>query len=121
MIQKERVLLLLDGLEPLQDPPHLNKGKFKDKGLAELVKLLAGQHPGLVGLTTRQEVPELTGFGSVSINHALDKLSDAAGADLLVELGVIGRQRELEAAVHDLEGHALSVTLLGTYLAEVCG
>ena len=121
LIQKERVLLLLDGLEPLQDAPNVNKGRFKDKGLAELVKLLAGQNPGLVVLTTRQEVPELQGFGTVTINHELDQLSDHAGADLLVELGVHGRQRELEAAVHELQGHALSVTLLGTYLAEVCG
>ena len=121
LIQKERVLLLLDGLEPLQDAPNVNRGKFKDKGLAELVKLLAGHNPGLVVLTTRQEVPELVGFGSVVINHELDQLSDHAGADLLVELGVHGRQRELEAAVHELDGHALSVTLLGAYLAEVCG
>ncbi len=121
LIQKERVLLLLDGLEPLQDTPNVNKGKFKDKGLAELVKLLAGRNPGLVVLTTRQEVPELQGFGVVTINHELDQLSDRAGADLLVDLGVRGRQRELEAAVHELQGHALSVTLLGTYLAEVCG
>ena len=55
------------------------------------------------------------------INHELDQLSDRAVAGLLVELGVHGRQRELEAAVHELQGHALSVTLLGTYLAEVCG
>ena len=45
LIQKERVLLLLDGLEPLQDAPNLNKGRFKDKGLAELVKLLANAKP----------------------------------------------------------------------------
>ena len=121
LIQKERVLLLLDGLEPLQDPPSLNKGRFKDKGLAELIRLLAGQNPGLVVLTTRQEVPELGGYGPLVINHALDQLSDRAGADLLVELGVRGRQRELEAAVRGVQGHALSVTLLGTYLAEVCG
>lgn len=121
LVQAERVLLLLDGLEPLQDPPGLNRGRFKDKGLAELIRLLTGQNPGLVVLTTRQAVPELSGFGAVVINHKLDELSDRAGADLLVELGVHGRQLELEAAVHDLEGHALSVTLLGTYLAEVCG
>lgn len=122
LIQKERVLLLLDGLEPLQDAPSVDrKGRFKDKGLAELVKKLAAHNPGLVVLTTRQEVPELQGFGTVTINHELDQLSDRAGADLLVELGVHGRQRELEAVVHELQGHALSVTLLGTYLAEVCG
>jgi len=121
LVQRERVLLLLDGLEPLQHTPSLDKkGRFKDKGLAELIRLLAGLNPGLVVLTTRQEVPELAGFGPVVINHELDRLSDAAGADLLVELGVTGRKRELEAAVQDVEGHALSVTLLGTYLAEVC-
>ena len=59
LIQKERVLLLLDGLEPLQDAPNLNRGRFKDKGLAELVKMLADQNAGLMVLTTRQEVDEL--------------------------------------------------------------
>ena len=121
LIQKERVLLLLDGLEPLQDAPGINKGRFKDKGLAGLVKLLANQNAGLMVLTTRQEVPELEGHGSLVVNHALEDLSDHAGADLLVDLGVHGRQRDLEAAVRELQGHALSVTLLGTYLAEVCG
>ncbi len=121
LIQKERVLLLLDGLEPLQDAPSVNKGRFKDKGLAELVKMLAKQNAGLMVLTTRQEVPELEGHGSLVVNHPLEDLSDRAGADLLVELGVHGRQRDLEAAVRELQGHALSVTLLGTYLAEVCG
>jgi hypothetical protein len=121
LIQKERVLLLLDGLEPLQDAPNVNRGKFKDRGLAELVKQLAGHNPGLLILTTRQEVPELQGFGPLAKHYELDQLSNQAGADLLVELGVHGRQRELEAAVHELQGHALSVTLLGTYLAEVCG
>jgi hypothetical protein len=120
-MQKERVLLLLDGLEPLQDAPNVNRGRFKDRGLAELVKLLAAQNLGLVVLTTRQEVPELQNFKPFAIHHELDQLSDHDGADLLVELGVRGRQRELEAAVHELQGHALSVTLLGTYLAEVCG
>ncbi len=126
LVQRERTLLLLDGLEPLQDPPGVNaesrtRGKFKDKGLAELIKQLANQNPGLVILTTRQEVPELSGHGSLVTNHPLDHLSDPAGAELLVELGVRGRQRELEAAVRSVEGHALSVTLLGTYLSEVCG
>jgi hypothetical protein len=121
LIQRERVLLLLDGLEPLQDPPNVNKGRFKDRGLAELIKVLSFQNPGLMVLTTRQEVPELQGLGALVTNHPLDKLSPEAGADLLVHLGVTGRRRELEAAVTTVDGHALSVTLLGTYLAEVHG
>lgn len=121
LIQRERVLLLLDGLEPLQDPPNVNKGRFKDKGLAELVKVLASQNAGLVVLTTRQEIPELEGHGALVINRPLDQLSEPAGAELLVELGVRGRQRELEEAVRAVDGHALSVTLLGAYLTEICG
>ena len=121
LIQKERVLLLLDGLEPLQDPPGVNKGRFRDKGLAALIKALGNMNPGLLVLTSRQEVPELEGTGPLVVHHALDKLSAAAGGDLLVSLGVTGRQRDLEASVRELDGHALSVTLLGTFLAEVCG
>ena len=40
--RRSALLLLLDGLEPLQDPPSVNRGPFKDKGLAELIRLLAG-------------------------------------------------------------------------------
>lgn len=121
LIQRTRMLLLLDGLEPLQNPPGVDKGRFKDRGLAELVKILASQNSGLVVLTTRQEIPELEGHGTLVINHPLDRLSKSAGAELLVELGVRGRQIELEEAVHAVDGHALSVTLLGAYISEVCG
>jgi hypothetical protein len=58
-----------------------------------MVKILANQNAGLVVLTTRQEVPELEGHGPLVINHALEDLTPAAGAELMVELGVRGRQR----------------------------
>ena len=102
---------LIRGAPPLQEAPGVNKGRFKDKGLAALIKALGNVNPGLVVLTSRQEVPELEGAGPLVIHHALEKLSEKAGADLLVELGVTGRQKDLEAAVHELEGHAMSVTL----------
>lgn len=120
LVQRERVLMLLDGMEPLQDPPGTAKGRFKDKGLAAFLRALAAKNPGLLILTSRQEVPELEGFGDLVLRHPLEELSDAAGADLLVDLGTSGRRAELEAAVREVRGHALSVTLLGTFLAEVC-
>ncbi len=119
LIQRERVLLVLDGLEPLQNPPGINRGQFKDRGLAALVKALGTHNPGLMVLTSRQEVRELEGAGPRVIHHELNKLSLAAGAELLVELGVSGRQKDLEDAVRELDGHALSVSLLATYLAVV--
>src|SRR5262249_28757731 len=76
--------------------------------------------PGMLVLTSRQDVPELEGFGTMVLQHPLEELSDEAGADLLVDLGVWGPEDELRAAVHDLRGRALWVALLGTYLAEGC-
>jgi len=121
LIQLERSLLLLDGLEPLQDPPDVNKGRLKDRPLATLIKTLGNQNPGLMIITSRQPVFELEGMGGLALDKPLDELSEQAGAELLVELGVTGRQHELEAAVREVRGHALSVTLLGTFIAEVCG
>jgi hypothetical protein len=60
-------------------------------------------------------------MGGLAIDKPLEDLSEQAGAELLVELGVTDRQHELEAAVRDVQGHALSVTVLGTFIAEVRG
>ena len=122
LIQKERVLLLLDGLEPLQDLPGVNKGRLKDKGLGKLIQSLSLSNPGLLVITTRQPIVELENHNAaLVINHPLDRLSPQAGADLLEELGVTGRQQAFEKAVKSVDGHALSVTLLGTYLTQVHG
>ncbi len=130
LIRKQRTLLVLDGLEPLQDLPEVNEGRLKDRGLQALVTGLATENPGLVVITSRQELPELAKFARPAeagkpaevrvINHALDNLDERAGAELLKHLGVHGREAELRAAVREVGGHALSVSLLGTYLSAVC-
>jgi tetratricopeptide (TPR) repeat protein len=70
-------------------------------------------------ITTRIEVADIAGrAGVVSID--LDTLPKEAGAELLDELGVVGKPADLEAAAAELGGHALALTLLGTYLRDVC-
>jgi tetratricopeptide (TPR) repeat protein len=121
LIRRRRTLLVLDGLEPLQDLPEVNDGRLKDRGLKALVEGLARENPGLVVITSRQELPELAGFARPKvINDALENLSEEAGAGLLKHLGVHGREKELRDAVREVGGHALSVSLLGTYLSAVC-
>ena len=96
LIQQERVLLLLDGLEPLQDPPGVNKGRLKDKGLKELIQKLSFSNPGLLVITTRQPIVELQDDSAALVtNHPLDRLSPQAGADLLEELGVTGTTKRI--------------------------
>jgi len=121
LVRKQRTLLVLDGLEPLQDLPHVNEGRLKDRGLQALVTQLARDNPGLLVITSRQELPELAQAKRPAvINHELNSLNERAGAELLKHLGVHGRETELMAAVKEVGGHALSVSLLGTYLSAVC-
>ena len=114
-------MLLLDGIEPLQSLPDVNKGRLKDKGLQRLIQDLALGHPGLVVITSRQHLPELENRKTEPAvrSRALDSLSPRAGAHLLRHLGCWGAKTDMQNAVEEVQGHALSVTLLGTYIDAV--
>ncbi|MCP4659246.1 MAG: hypothetical protein GY856_27875, partial [bacterium] len=62
---------------------------------------------------------DFAGYGLLRVD--LSHLDDAAGAELLRSLDVDGSDEELSSAVNDLGGHALALTLLGTYLRDVHG
>jgi tetratricopeptide (TPR) repeat protein len=114
-----RTLLVLDGLEPLQHPPGQQTGRLKDPAVQALLRELQADNIGLCVVTTRVEATDVAGrAGVVSID--LDTLPKEAGADLLSQLGVVGKRAELEDAAAELGGHALALTLLGTYLRDVC-
>jgi tetratricopeptide (TPR) repeat protein len=119
-IKAQRTLLILDGLEPLQNPPPVETGKIKDPGLTSLLRELARQNPGLVVISTRLAVDDLKDFiGSTAIEIDLEALSDEAGAQYLAHLGVDGSDEERKDASHDFGGHALALTLMGSYLKVV--
>ena len=118
LMQRQRTLLLLDGIEPLQSPPHVNGGRLKDKGLATLLIELARENPGLVVVTSRQPLPETAKIARVH-NHSLAKLAPQAGAALLKRLGCWGAATDLEAASDEADGHALLITALGGYIEAV--
>jgi tetratricopeptide (TPR) repeat protein len=118
-VKKQKTLLILDGIEPLQAPSH-EPGKIKDPGLATLVRELAHHNPGLCIITTRLEVDDIKDFiGTAVENKHLEHLSDEAGMELLKHLGVKGTDNEIKKVVRDFGGHALALTLLGTYLSKV--
>ena len=123
LVQRERVLLLLDGLEPLQDPPGRQQGPLQGQGPRRAGEACwATRTPASSCSPRARRCRSWKATAPLVVNHPLGaSFPTSAGAELLVELGVRGRQRELEAAVRSVDGHALSVTLLGTYLSEVCG
>jgi tetratricopeptide (TPR) repeat protein len=125
-LSRRRVLLVLDGLEPLQYGPDGQEGTLKDQGLRAFLRGLAVRQPkaghSLVVLTSRLTVRDLTKWEeSTTPLINLWRLSDPAGAALLAEAGVKGTPEELRAAAHDFAGHALALSLLGGFLKLLHG
>ncbi|MGH9832018.1 MAG: DUF4062 domain-containing protein, partial [Blastocatellia bacterium] len=125
LIRRTRTLLVLDGLEPLQHPPNWagqQEGKLKDQALQALLRELAAQQRGLCVVSTRLKISDLEGFAQSTVRQEdLDHLSPQAGAQILRAQRVAGDDAELEAASAEFGGHSLALTLLGSYLADVCG
>ena len=120
---ERRVLLILDGVEPLQyAPTSPTPGELKDQGLATLLKALATSNQGLCVLTTRYAIPDLRAFWQTTAPEIqITRLAMAAGVYLLQTLGAKGNQSEFEKLVEDVRGHALTLNLLGTYLRDAHG
>jgi tetratricopeptide (TPR) repeat protein len=120
LVKQCRALIILDGLEPLQNPPPVDTGRIKDPALTAFLRELASQNPGLLVVTTRLAVDDLKDFVSSTTREIdLESLSDQAGADYLRHLGVDGTDEERKEASHDFGGHALALTLMGSYLRVV--
>ena len=93
---------------------------MKDAALQALLRELAAYQPGLCLISTRERISDLAEFeNSTVIQHDLDYLSPQAGAQILRALNVKGDDEELEEAAREFNGHAFSLTLLGSYLDEV--
>jgi len=123
LVAERRTLLVLDGVEPLQYPPSSPlAGELRDPAVAALLKGLAQQNPGVCVVTTRERVSDLTPFrASTAPELPLHHLSKSAGVELLRTLGIQGSEKELEALVEEVQGHALTLNLLGRYLVRAHG
>ncbi len=120
LVARRKALLILDGLEPLQYPPSSPSeiaGHLKDPGVTALLRGLAAQNPGLCVVTTREGVKDLAAFhGGTAPEWSLERLSTAAGVALLEKHQVRGKKEELAQLVEDVDGHALTINLIGTFL-----
>ncbi len=123
LIRKERSLLILDGIEPLQYPPGRPEvaGRLKDPGLAALLKGLAAGNPGLCVVTTRERIADLAGSPTTAPQISLEELEVGAAVALLRQLGVDGREKEMTVAAEEFQRHALTLTLLGNFLRRAHG
>jgi predicted ATPase/GTPase SAR1 family protein len=119
LIAHRRTLLVLDGLEPLQNPPGPQEGRVREPSLQALLRELAAFNTGLCVITTRLPVADIADHEGTSVlRRELEQLSSDAGAKLLRALGVKGRDAELRSASEEFTGHCLALTLLGSYLTD---
>ena len=121
LVQQEKTLLLLDGMEPLQSYFEFERGKIKDPALAVLVTELAKENEGLCVITTRESVLDLADFSETTREIDLEQISAEAGRALLRVGGVQGTDAELEQAARDFGLHALALNLLAAYIHEIPG
>src|SRR4029077_8710407 len=118
-ISHRRTLLVLDGLEPLQNPPGPQEGRLRDPSLQALLRELAAFNSGLCVITTRSPIADVADHEHTSApRRDLEQLSSDAGAELLRVLGVKGGEAELRSASDEFNGHCLALTLLGSYLTD---
>jgi Protein kinase domain/NACHT domain len=120
LIAERRALVVLDGLEPLQNPPGPQEGRLREPCLQALLRELAAFNTGLCVITTRLPVADLAEHeeGASAPRRELEDLSSEAGALLLRALGVKGPEAELRRASEEFGGHCLALTLLGSYLTD---
>jgi serine/threonine protein kinase len=119
LMSHRRTLLVLDGLEPLQNPPGPQEGRVREPSIQALLRELAAFNRGLCLITTRVPVADVAEHESTSARRReLEHLSSEAGAKLLQALGVKGHEEELRKASAEFSGHCLALTLLGSYLTD---
>lgn len=123
LVGEQRTLLILDGLEPLQYAPTApTKGELKENGIVALLSGLAAKNAGLCIVTTRYRIPNLNTYKQTTAPEVeLESLSTEAGVHLLQTVGVrkeSGTQQEFDDLVEDVKGHALTINLMGTFLAD---
>ena len=119
LIAHRRTLLVLDGMEPLQNPPGPQEGRVREPSLQALLRELAAFNTGLCVITTRLPIADIADHERTSaLRRDLEQLSSDAGAKLLRALGVEGHEEELRSASDEFSGHCLALTLLGSYLTD---
>ncbi len=121
LVRREKTLLVLDGMEPLQSGLEYERGKVKDPALTILLAELARRNQGLCVITTRVAVADLAPFPETTRQEDLEQISAEAGRALLRVGGVRGTDAELEETTRGFGNHALALNLLAAYLHEIPG
>ncbi|MBI5955180.1 MAG: tetratricopeptide repeat protein [Chloroflexi bacterium] len=121
MLGAGRYLFVLDGLEVLQHQEGDQYGLLQSNDLRDLLTYFARpDNQSFCLITSRAPLLDLMEYTTYT-HRDVDRLSEADGISLLEKLGVKGSKEQMGKVVSDWDGHALTISLLGSYLAEKYG
>jgi tetratricopeptide (TPR) repeat protein len=118
MLGSGRYLFVLDGLEVMQHQEGDQYGLIQSNDLRDFLTYFAApEHESFCLVTSRAPLLDLMEYTTYS-HRDMPRLILEDGIDLLRLLGVKGDDSELGKIITDWDGHALTVSLLGSYLAD---
>jgi tetratricopeptide (TPR) repeat protein len=118
MLGAGRYLFVLDGLEVLQHQEGDQYGLLQSNDLRDLLTYFARpDNQSFCLITSRAPLLDLMEYTTYT-HRDVERLSEADGVALLEKLGVKGSKEQTGKVVADWDGHALTISLLGSYLAE---
>jgi len=119
MLGTGRYLFVLDGLEVMQHQEGDQYGLLQSNDLRDLLTFFARpDNQSFCLITSRAPVLDLMDYTTYT-HRDVDRLSEVDGRALLRRLGVQGSDAELNKVVADWNGHALTLSLIGSYLVKV--
>ncbi|MBD2252463.1 tetratricopeptide repeat protein [Nostoc parmelioides FACHB-3921] len=119
MLKSGRYLLILDGLEVLQQEEGDDYGELTNLELRDFLReFAAGKHESFCLINSRAPLVDLIDFTTYT-HRDVERLSQEEGRTLLRKVGVKGADNELNKIVADWDGYALVLSLLGAYLVDV--
>ena len=116
LIRNKSIILVLDGLEPLQYDHNVEEGRIRDPGLAALLAALAERNKGLCVITSRIPIPELQIFGDPNVRTSEVKpLSLEDATKVLQRYCLNNHPIELSNTWNAIWQDTLALNLLGQY------
>lgn len=117
MLKVSRYLIVLDGFEVMQHQQE-DFGLIRNARLAAFLDYVAAEdHLSFCLITSRAPVVDLLPYITHS-KYDVERLPVEDGKELLIKLGVQGSDQKLRNLVEQWGGHALTLSLIGTYLRE---
>jgi tetratricopeptide (TPR) repeat protein len=118
LLQAKRYVVVLDGLELTQFQQGDQYGSFMNQDLRAFLGWFATPgHRSFCLLTSRVPVLDLAPY-TTYLHVDVDAMSVVDGRNLLRSLRIVGSDAELNQVVRDWDGHALTLSLLASYLVK---